>query len=79
MSAFLIYSTITLSGFGAQQWTAIEYPSLPICEAQAASLKASLARPESVKDRAAKEITIKIAPRCTSQPPQFFIIDGAQQ
>jgi hypothetical protein len=76
--AWLIYATVTLSGFPATQWTAIEYPSRPICDAQARAFIAALMKPESKADRAAKQITIKIEPRCTSQPPQFFIVDGGQ-
>jgi hypothetical protein len=76
--AWLIYSTITLSGFPATQWTAIEYPSREICEAKAREFAAYERKPERVKDRVAKEITIKIMPRCTSQPPQFFVVDGGQ-
>jgi hypothetical protein len=78
-SAWLIYSTIALSGFPAQSWTSIEYPSRPICDAQARAFIAHLMTPEAKADRDAKQIRIKIEPRCTSQPPQFFIVDGGSQ
>lgn len=77
--AWLIYSTISLSGFSSQQWTAIEFPSRKICEAKVREFEAYERKPERVKDRASKEITIKIAPRCSSQPPQFFVVDSESQ
>lgn len=74
-SAWLIYSTITLSGFPAQQWTAIEFPSRPICDAQARAFIAALVKPEAVADREGKQIAIKIMPMCADRPPQF-LMDG---
>lgn len=78
--AYFIVSlaTQTESGWPSQSWTAIEYPSRTICEAQVRAYMAHLAKPDTVAHHKREKITIKIPPRCSSQPPQFFIVDGGQ-
>jgi hypothetical protein len=73
--AYLIYATATLSGFPSQQWTAIEYPSAPICEAKAREFTAFERKPERVKERGLRQIEIKIWPRCVNEPPPFWVTE----
>lgn len=79
--AYFIVSlaTQTESGWPSQSWTMIEYPTRPICEAQVRAYVAYLGNPETVAQHKREKITIKIEPRCTSQPPQFLINDGGSR
>jgi hypothetical protein len=71
--AWLIYATVNLSGFPAQQHTAIEWPSLEICEAKAREFKHALAKPEAKLRREVDQIAIIVAPACVSTRPAFWI------
>jgi hypothetical protein len=77
--AFLIFATATVSPNPATQWTAIEYPNRLFCDAKAAEFRAGLLTPESLQRREREGVTIKIAPRCSSEPPQVWITDEVKR
>jgi hypothetical protein len=70
--AYLIYATATASGFPAQAWNAIEYPSLQICQAKARELKRFVEKPDQVADRERKQVSIIFPPSCDTQRPPFW-------
>ncbi len=71
--AYLIYATATLSGFPAQSYNAIEWPSLEICEAKAREFNHALRKPESVKRRETDQVVILIPPKCLTVRPDYWI------